>query len=178
MSSRPPSDRAPHGRAPRRTAVVSPGRPSSGPASRPSPRPRSEPVTEPFVAVPRQRSEPATERFAAVPPQGPSGGAAPRPVPEPAAAQDGLLVRLPDLELTDVPPDPPADSPPSRPTKLVVPGQRGPQPRKRSRRPVLIVGACVAAAMIGLTAVTGLVSALSSEPPVVAPTSTTTTTSP
>ncbi|MCF7551725.1 hypothetical protein [Pseudonocardia sp. WMMC193] len=71
-----------------------------------------------------------------------------------------------------------APPPVGRPTKLVVPGQRGPQPRKGSRRPVLVIGACVAAALIGLTAVTGLVSALSSPPPVVAPTSATTTTAP
>jgi hypothetical protein len=175
MSSRPPSDRAPHGPALRRTAAIAHGRPT--------PRPRTEPATVPFVAVPTQRSqsprpqharpqnpvpaqrtEPPTERFPAVEPVAPA--------PE---RSDGLLVRLPDLELSDVPPDPPTVAPPSRPTKLVVPGQRGPQPRKRSRKPVLVIGACVAAAMIGLTAVTGLVSALSSDPPVVAPTSSTTT---
>jgi len=121
----------------------------------------AEPATDRFTAVvvPRQREEPPTERVPVVPP-------APAP-------SDGLLVVLPELERERIPdPAPPRTEQPSRSAPLVVPGQRGPQrsPRRgRTRRPLLIAGASLAAALVGLTAVTGVVSAMTSSDPTPAP---------
>lgn len=118
-----------------------------------------EPATDRFTAVvvPRQREEPPTERVPVVPP----------------APSDGLLVVLPELERERIPdPAPPRTEQPSRSAPLVVPGQRGPQrsPRRgRTRRPLLIAGASLAAALVGLTAVTGVVSAMTSADPTPAP---------